>query len=618
MALPQVSYQQALNYIEQGPQPGPVGEKTYDLSNDTAPTPAQAPQPSTSAAQQVGGTQPTTPAPAAPRGPQPLSFRATATSPQVEGPYGEYFGGVAGALGQQKEKTQAARTGFETAAGPSRTYESAGAQGTLESAIAPTSTLEGRQGRAQSQEAARGFVGARYGGPSGLDQSAIDAINASYRELAPKAQSYRTGAGVQELIRGRAPGLTTGQLRFEAQRLLGDEGYQRQAAEQARAIEESYGDFLASQRTAEDFAKQRAGEEEDIANRSRAFLESQRGGLQGSLAERVAAANAETERTRNAFDTFQKTGELNDLAAIRPDLAAQFNTPQRQLSARAAETWQNVIGQFDNLKDVPLMVAGISSHGFARRQLPREWVKENRKKYTKRQWNQIMAQATERQNALEKAGFSPDLTGGKTIKNQKKLQAVKGGEFASVMPLYFGNDENLLDTNRERYEVADPRAFLNLEGGAPASEEQIASDEERQRYNAVQDILGGADRLDETTAPYIPAAITDETGRYAEEEAAAEKERQKAIGEQAKAYLKIAKKSRKKYTAGRTGRLIGKTIGSEKLGAALGGLVNAGRTGDVGALTTGAVKLPMTAVGAGMDKGTFKKTKKKSLARQVT
>src|SRR5262245_58332125 len=135
MALPAQDFQEYFTQIAGGPSPTP--SKEYDLTGDavavsTAPTNQNT---------GVVGPSPAQTTPSAPTtAPKPIFSGGGAPAGSVYN-FGDLFSPVTKDLQKQQQALGSAKSSFETAAGPSRTYEGIGAQGTLSSALSPTGDL---------------------------------------------------------------------------------------------------------------------------------------------------------------------------------------------------------------------------------------------------------------------------------------------------------------------------------------------------------------------------------------------------------------------------------------------------------------------------------------------
>ena len=106
------------------------------------------------------------------------------------------------------------RDTFRDEAGSERSFDSVGGEEILGRAIGGGPTEE-----------ARDLVGAGYSGPVGLSSESVAEAQARGRELQSRDEALQSGGGLVSLLSSSVPGLTAGQARFEAQRLLDDPGF---------------------------------------------------------------------------------------------------------------------------------------------------------------------------------------------------------------------------------------------------------------------------------------------------------------------------------------------------------------------------------------------------------
>jgi hypothetical protein len=472
--------------------------------------------------------------------------------------------------------------GFQTKAGPSRTYESTGAQQSLQGAIAPppqvgTSDYQKYQ---DNFNAAKGYLGAQYTGPKGLSEAAPqdwNALSEALNRLYSTSSALGTGRGLEDYVAQAVPGLTTGERAFEAQALMKDPNFKSQLGSAQKAAADLKAQQAAQVSQAEAFAQQRAGEESAIAQKSKDYLGGQKAGFITAEQAKVDAALAQQKAVQDAYAKFQAGGAT-------PDAAMTSGIPYTEFDNRAdaaKRIWADTMSQFDDIKDVPLMTLAIDSQGREQYVFPGGW-KDNGiyAAGTKgAQAHQIRKRAMERQKALEAAGFSPGNKQMKLPKGAKNYIKAPLGEYAAYNPLYFGE--------AGKYSPADLREFASFDEGTTPTYQNQASPEELDRFNRILELLGQNEQ--QLQAPqndaeaYRQAQIGIDTAGYTD----AEKQALNRVSEALKAASvkeeRAVNRARSKYRSTRNAfggkQVIGKALGSQiggGVGAAVGTVFGVG------------------------------------------
>jgi hypothetical protein len=388
-------------------------------------------------------------------------------------------------LEQTNTQTQALRTAFDTAAGPSRTFEGIGGQNQLEGAI-----KAGGIG-------AEGLIGASYGGPSGLSPEDTAKLQDALNRVSTRTGSYQRPGELATYVQ-QSTGVNPGMARYDAAILSADKPFQESVKGLSEAQGASQKALEAQQAQTTAFAKQRAQEEAAIASKAQEYLQGQGTNIMGDLAKRVAEAQAKNQTASTAYDAFKNTGDISTLTALDPSMLGfdpnTLTTDRDKLAFQASQAKQTILNDpmFASIKDVPLMTLGINNHGVEVKKMDPEWEAANKSKYPPSVWNAIVKQASLRQDKLRDAGFAykykyggatgvaadpGETKGGKT---QRKDQ-MTAGQYSELDPLYFGTP----------WEGVDQSAYLNPLTTINPNEQMMSTAEERARYNAIQNMLGG-------------------------------------------------------------------------------------------------------------------------------
>lgn len=479
-------------------------------------------------------------------------------------------------LAQTKGNLGELASQFRAQAGPARTFESAGGARLLDAAVSSSGTQNTR-------DQARGLVNATYGGPTQLDSNALAALSGAVRDVGGQAKGLLTGSGIASTLGTSIAGLTPGEAAFEARRYRYDPGFRGQAMSQVRDAQGLQGALGSEAQAARAYAQNRSEQEAGIARQARDYLGGKQSGIAKALADSVAAASQREAQLRAQFDQLQASGRVEDVPEeYRQALAGSAG---RQEAAAAKARYDEIMQAYDGLQlggsegkrykvnagEAPLLEKIITKRGKEWYGLPVEATKGRHKGETVvRDLRKVkgLDKATERrlierQRALE-AQFGADL-GRKNDKDKTP--------FRDVAPLYdlgAGYGESFAD---RVYKPTDFRSLFDFKEAAGLQPESLASEEQRQQFNTISEILDSQDRLGESTVPYEEAAIKAELQPYLDAEKAALEDRGVKLDEAEKRRRRQIKTARKRYKqakAAELGTQIGSGVGS-LVGLYLGG-----------------------------------------------
>lgn len=509
----------------------PIAEGS-GTGGSTAPIPSNAPQPIMTPAPETPTTS-QTPAgapsaggasaaassvtPPAPAGINDLYRPGSLTSiTQIPEEYQGLFKPITGQIGRSGvddylSQIRAQVDKFGQAAGARRSYDSAGIEEMLKRAE--------NQGGDLTQ--AQNALTASYTGPRTLDTDASGKIQALGSQLKNYGQILPTLAGTQQLLTDTAPALTRGERRFEAQRIQNDPRY----AQIARSLATDLGN-LGSQETqaqtsAEAYGNARAAEEADIATRSRGFLGTELTGLQGQLGSEVDTKQAERAKLLSAIDAFRQSGDISTLSGIKgapsaEDFAKIQSPPE---AAQAQKLRSEIDAKYQDLAGVPEMTWREKKKGVLVPAIPDSWWNApEQKNLTEAQKRTIRDRATARQAEYQKAGLvgqqilAPHLyEHGGVAEHPGPLTADEGlyaygiqpGSLEAFSGLEFGGSDPVYGTGLGAYQAPDPRTLIDIQGDSsvPFSRENVASADERDRYNRLAQLLGSNDQLASGASP---------------------------------------------------------------------------------------------------------------------
>lgn len=580
VAFPQVNRQR----VAQPRVPSPFGSRRAPTLGRPAQTPTQPQAPLTPSSSQTTqttttsppGTQPgqdQTPGPAPPAAPKLKTLPAWSSFQKSGSLASRLFDPISkGATGGQETLSSAADL-FKHEAGPSRTYESTGAEGTLSEAY--------KTGSEDAMGKAREYLAAEYTGPQGLDPNTVAGLQKLTEDLKAREKALQTGGGLSTLIGQSVSGLTPGEALFEAKRELPgakvkarDLGFEQVNPLVARLLEESRG--------AEAFAKQRTGEEADIAEKSKGFLTGERttisDAIDALIADRLAGQQAGEEAFAGIMgaegqDAWLKAirdaapwlvsppGEDGGAGLSGAALAEQFFTPGMAKSKEAEAAFQAIMNdpRFAGISQYDPLELGVSGRGKQVYDLGGEDI---RKVVEDPALRKLLY---DRQQELE-AAFDP-------LRGQARPFSRTpggGGELAAFKPLYGGDG----------FQAADPREHFSFDPGIRPSRGNSSTEEQRDQFNRINDLLGELDRISETD-PFRAASIFADADKYLADEEKALEEHKGELTENAKDWVQKVKKLRKSYRKKAREEAYGKIAGV--IGGAIGGKAGEQATSGVGA-----------------------------------
>lgn len=515
--------QDYLNYFQGGAEPSDI----KDLS--TAPGPEDMAGQVSAGTDQVSGqgqaAQPGT----------TYTGAATAAPGQTGSVRERLFGGFNTGFPEANQKLAGLSSAFREQAGPSRSFESAGGQGAFEGSFGPGSTEEARN-------RAKGLAGASYSGPTGLSADETAALKDQIQRLLGSSQALQSGAGAYGLIRQSDPSLGQAQAQYEAQHIIGDPGL----AGQARGFEAQsrglLGEVDAAQQGAQQYAQQRQGEEAAIRQQSRDYLGHLRSGVEDPITARITSEENRQKAMEDAYQGFLRQGTFAD-TSLFPG-AEKFKTSGLQQSQEAQRQWDEILARYPDIAQIPLMQLGRNDHGREQLQLPDEYMKANGGKVT----TDMLTQAQARQQELERY-FSPGT------------KSSSQGQFAQYKPLYFGGDENLMDTEVPTWQPQNIGAyFRGFDPGTAPTEANMATADERSKINHLNEILGDKGHLATDDQPFRQAQIAADTDQFISDEISTLEARKGELTDKSQAYLKELRKARKHYKKLKNERSWGRVV----------------------------------------------------------
>lgn len=486
------------------------------------------------------------------------AYSAPAPTNPVQGPYGRYLNPILGGAEDVGRQTEAAKGSFYEAAQPRRTYEGIGGQATLEAGINQPSQLEG----------ARALANAQYTGPSELDADTLSRIRESSRQLSEQSRGLQSYQGLEEILHQTTPGLTPGQLGYEANYLRRNPTFRGQARGATIEAQKAGGNLEQAATEATAYGAGRKADEEAIRGASQGYLGGRLSSLNQILDQLVDTESQSQAKTQEAFNRVNESGNLADLRGspgVDFDYESVLNqTPELQQLQEAQARREAIMQKYPDLAEIPTLDLRTNAKGREVQDFPSKWFDENHDKYTPEAYQALQAQARARQDELE------SLFTGATGKRAKSDTGVRGtGEFSNVAPLYYGQD----------FQPANVQQFLSFDPGLKPSQGNVSSEAQRGQINAIHDLLGHTERL-EAQDPRRAASIGLNVLDYLKNEEDAWEAQRGSIKKAGEGWISEIRGARKKYEKAakkRQWQKIMTTAGRVILGAGTLGLSEGSR-----------------------------------------
>ena len=452
------------------------------------------------------------------------------------GKYASIFEPVSTQYETASKGLQGLESSFMTGAGPSRTFENSGAQGTLDKALsAPANPTEGQA----NTEAARGLVKANYAGPTQLGE--LQGVT----QLQDIASNIKSSDYLRTLFGEQRPGMTPGETRYSVGEAFKDPAFQQDVNYLAQRTGEIAPAYQREQQEAGDIATQRAAEEASIAKQSQDYLSGRGSGVESDIAAEVAKRNSGNQSITDAYQNFLQTGNINDLNAI-PEASRvgfkpeDFNTPDRQRAIQAMQAATDIWKKYADIQDVPVLQNSISKRGREAETWDPEFSKSLQEKLGPEGYQKALAEAQARQADLVKAGFSPQ-----DVSKNKAVDPTGAGQYSDILPLYYGDQMGAWMPADARSYFQEPGFGLN--SGVMAARENTATTDQQRVINTINDLLGNQIQEWAKTDPFKAATVAANVKRYLDEEQATLASRKGQLSQADQEWADAIHAARKQY-----------------------------------------------------------------------
>lgn len=432
---------------------------------------------------------------------------------------------------------------FEQGLPATRTWEGVGAQGTLDAAIEGGGSLD----------PARELLSASYQGPTGLDPQDLGMMHNRQQQLANQASALTTGAGLQNILKLGAPGITPGEVRFEAGRTVSQPGYHAQARQLESQAQNLAGIIGEQAKGAEEAAGERRRGEEQIASKSKGYLESRREGVMSLIDQELRDAKMAQGDTMSQWAKLMGTGDTN---LLPEDLRSQFTgTDVQRRRATAEQAWDRIMGQYPDLAQYDPLNLKVSGRGHERYTEPGGSVNDPYFRGDMADWGPLQ----ERQRALE-AKFSP----GTRASFQGYQPYGETGRYSDVAPMYDYQGPVGSEAPAQPWETPDIRNYLELDYGLDPNRANVSTDQQKEVFNRINTLLGEAERLGEAE-PWRAAQIMGNVDAFIQEEERRVEQAGEKRTQDAQDWSNLVGKARRRYNKSQSG--IGSLAGALSFGS---------------------------------------------------
>jgi len=532
-----------------------------------------------------------------PATPATVEQSADAPAPSTQ-PAGDSLGYGTGTLGSQilSPITQGLQTGREGLGGAIDTfYEQAGQDRTWANSGAQDA-LQGYLQTGEGADTAKNYVNAAYGGPTGLDYT-------PNQDLRTRAQAATTGSGLTGLVQESNAGLTPGMARFDAQSLWNNPAFRAEANTYKSSVDEFFQDVAKEQERAAAKAESRTGQEADIREQSRNYVQDQYNTTMGDISQRAADLNAQNQAVYDQYAQYMADNQIDAEEAKALGLYTPVN--QEQQAAQAA--YDEILAKYPGIANIPvgeltrdwkgheLTTFTVNGQTFSIDDLfngnispetakalgvdPAKFLKSSD---SMRQLGEQLRLRQRELDALFSSGQWRDVYAGRWPNynletgpyQHRELVGFTGepGQYAAYNPLYFQDAFQ----NQPLTQLPDPTAYVsnpegNVSPGATqrAMAQNTATDEERAQLQRVSTLLPELTALSDAGQVFEAAQIGANYERFLADQEAAIAERDRLLGDASQAWKDEVQAARDAYVKAKEREAWG-TVGTV-LGGVLGG-----------------------------------------------
>lgn len=390
----------------------------------------------------------------------------------------------------------------------------------------------------ENQPLAQRMAGAEYSGPEGLTYEP----SVSLSDLQARTNALASGSGLTALMQSSNPRLTPGMARFDAQQAWYDPSFKQQAKGYQSQVDKFFKDLTLQQEKAEARAAERVGEEKEIKEKSKNYLQSLGEQIYGNLGAEVEAKKAQQQQTQDVYAGLR--GEPGGTGPTQEQLQAaglgEMWTQYSQEQQAAQEAKARINEKYKDIADIPDMRMGITDtgrEGFIFDYKGKSYI-----------YNRALAgrYGEEAQKVAERVGqrysenmrlFNPGTWYTESHYPDRPL-----GEHYLYEPYQY---RDVL--NQPSAQMPNIAQFIGLDPGVRPTRENVATEEQRARLGRINEMIDTIPMLEEANMPFQAARISgDIEGLLAAQEKALEA-RGELLGEARDKWVTDVRKARNRY-----------------------------------------------------------------------
>jgi hypothetical protein len=370
----------------------------------------------------------------------------------------------------------------------------------------------------------KSWLGASYTGPSGLDPVQVGGFQQKVADYSKLAQGLATGADLPGQISHSIVGLSPGEARFEATRLMGDPETRVQAGQLQQSTKDLQALLDREKEAATTYATQRKSEAEGLAKGTKEYLTGKRSSILDEVEKEIAAKNEAKTALQKEFETLMSGG---DYTKLPPKFLEQIGANDFLTRRKEAESeWSKIMAKYPGISQQAVLQMPVYG-GYPGERFSWGWqgsppgggaypkgitglygktyymANEPPPGMDLATWNQVV----KRQMDLEGL-FGP----GVERWSQGDVPLESAGKYWDVAPLYY-KDYGGIGPPPMPIEMPAYNQYLGFSPGTGATQATEMTPERLQQLNMIEGLLGQPTTVNEA-ATYTAPEITLDTAGY--------------------------------------------------------------------------------------------------------